>query len=102
MILQLYIPQSPIRINSLYCIIIYIVVCDSGKIYSSHIVYSHYSRRRMREMSRRLIVEDLVQLYYLYLYASPKAVCLQTELQMLSSGEVYTTCSITKHIDLAD
>ena len=53
-------------------------------------------------MSRRLIVEDLVQLYYLYLYASPKAVCLQTELQMLSSGGVYTTCSITKHIDIAD
>ena len=35
-------------------------------------------------MSRRLIVEDLVedlvQLYYPYLYASPKDVCLQTEL----------------------
>jgi len=53
-------------------------------------------------MSRRLIVEDLVQLYYPYLYASPKDVCLQTELQMLSSEGVYTTCSITKHIDPAD
>ena len=53
-------------------------------------------------MSRRLIVLDLVQLYYPYLYASPKDVCLQTKLYMLSSGGVYTTCSITKHIDPAD
>ena len=53
-------------------------------------------------MSRRLIVEDLVQLYYPYLYASPKDVCLQIELQMSSSGGVYTTCFITKHIDPAD
>ena len=52
-------------------------------------------------MSRRLIVEDLVQLYYPYLYASPKDVCLQIELQM-SSGGVYTTYSITKYIDPAD
>ena len=50
-------------------------------------------------MSRRLIVEDLVQLYYPYLYASPKDVYLQTELQISSSGGVYTTCSITKHMD---
>ena len=53
-------------------------------------------------MSQRLIIEDLVQLYYPYLYASLKAVCLQTELQMSSSGGVYTTYSITKHIDPAD
>ena len=53
-------------------------------------------------MSRRLIVDDLVQLYYPYLYASLKDVCLQTELQMSSSGGVYTTCSITKYIDPTD
>ena len=53
-------------------------------------------------MSRKLIAEDLVQMYYPYLYASPKDVCLQTELQMSSSEGVYTTCSITKHIDPAD
>ena len=52
-------------------------------------------------MYRRLIVEDLVQLYYPYLYTSPKDVCLQTELHMSSLEGVYNTCSITKHIDPA-